>query len=143
MFKVKYMEHRKNLGFGLVALLAFVQGVLRTYFGLVSTGVLGAAAHDQLMTCIDVPVNNEMAVIAAPFLLLGVLGIAATVGLVMRTQWGYYGTMIVSAATIVYDLWAAVAIQSSAVFGMFVPVILIVYLVMRRSAFGTSSAVRA
>lgn len=137
------MEHRKNLGFGLVALLAFVQGVLRTYFGFVSAGALGTTAHAQLMTCFDAPVNNEMIVIAAPFLLLGVLGLAATAGLVMRTQWGYYGTMIVSAATIVYDLWAAVAIQASAVFGMVVPVILIVYLVMRKDAFGTSSAVRA
>ncbi len=137
------MRSKKNLGFYLVALLAFVQGALRTYFGFASAGVLGATAHDQLMSCIDVPVSNEMMVIAAPFLLLGVLGIATTGGLVMRTRWGYYGTLIISVATIIYDLWAAMAIQSSAVFGMFVPVILMAYLMMRGGAFRDSSAVRA
>jgi hypothetical protein len=137
------MELRTNLGMKIVVLLSLVQGILRTYFGMAGMGAFGLAAKDQVMNLIETPVSNEMLIIAAPFLLLGVFGLAATAGLMMRRPWGIYGTVIVSVATIVYDMWAAVAIQSSAVFGLVVPVICIVYLVARKDAFKASRAVRA
>jgi hypothetical protein len=137
------MTIRQKLGMDAVTLLAFVQGVLRTYFGLAGAGMLGAASRDQVMSLIDTPVANELVVIAAPFLLLGVLGIAATVGLALRRPWGLYSTVIVSLATIAYDLWAILEIQSSALIGLVVPAICIAYLVMRRDAFRSSAAVSA
>jgi hypothetical protein len=132
-FKVKYMELRHNLGMKIVVLLAFVQGAMRTYFGLAGADVLGTSAKDLLMSCFDVPIANVMLMIAIPFFLLGISGIAATVGLAMNKRWGIYGTLAVSVATIAYDMWAAIEIQSSAVFGMIAPVIIIVYLVLRGS----------
>lgn len=127
----------------IVVLLAFAQGVLRTYFGFAYAGVLGIAAKEQAMSLIETPVSNEMLVIAAPFLLLGVLGLATTAGLAMRKPWGAYGTLIVSTATIAYDLWAFATIQCSAMIGLIVPVICILYLIFRRDVYRSARAVRA
>jgi hypothetical protein len=137
------MELRNNLGNGLVALLALVQGGLRTCFGLASAGGLGVAARDQVMSMIDTPVSNETMVIAAPFLLLGALGLASAIGLIAHRPWGVYGTVAVSLATIAYDMWATLAIQPSAVMGFVVPVICIAHLAMKRNADPRSRAVRA
>lgn len=137
------MELRTNLGMKLVVLLSLIQGALRTYFGIAGAGVLGTTAKDQVMSLIETPVSNEMLMIAAPFLLLGVFGLAATAGLVMRKPIGIYSTVIVSVATILYDVYAVLAIQPSAVIGLVVPVICIVYLAVRKDAFQVSRAVRA
>jgi uncharacterized membrane protein len=137
------MELRNNLGTIIVAFLALVQGALRTYFGLAGAGALGVAARDQVMALIDTPVSNEMLMIAAPFLLLGVLGLAATVGLGARQRWAVPATLMVSAATIIYDLWAVATVQSSALIGLVVPVITIAFLVLRKDAFRSAKAVRA
>ncbi len=137
------MELRTNLGMKLVVLLSLIQGVLRTYFGLAGMGTFGIAAKDQVMALVETPVSNEMLMIAAPFLLLGLFGLAATAGLVMKRPSGIYATMIVSVATILYDAWAVLAIQSSAVIGLVVPVTCIVYLAVRKDAFQARKAVRA
>ncbi|MDW5562224.1 MAG: hypothetical protein SA339_03285 [Methanomassiliicoccus sp.] len=137
------MQLRNNIALSLIALLAFVQGALRTYFGLAGAGLLGTAAKDQVMSLIETPVSNELMVIALPFLLLGAVGLVANTGLVMSRPWGRHSTMIISIATIAYDLWAAATIQTSAILGMFVPLILMFYLTMRRNAFRADGTVKA
>jgi hypothetical protein len=50
---------------------------------------------------------------------------------------------MVSAATIIYDLWAVATVQSSALIGLVVPVIIIAFLVLRKDSFRSAKAVRA
>ncbi|MBI0582952.1 MAG: hypothetical protein ISF22_01860 [Methanomassiliicoccus sp.] len=137
------MEHISKFGIGAVAFLGAVQAALRTYFGLSGAGLLGAAARDQVLALIETPVSNEMLVIIAPFLILGLAGAAATASLAMGRQWGVQATVAVSVATIVYDMYAALTVQSSAVIGLVVPVITITYLAIKRSEALRTAGARA
>jgi uncharacterized membrane protein (DUF2068 family) len=69
------------------------------------------------------------------FLVIGVLGIITSMGIWMMRVWGFWGTMLLSAGTIAFDIWAAVAVQSSAVLGLVLPVLFISYLYARREKF--------
>lgn len=135
------MVKKIELGIAAMVIIGAVQAVIRTYFGLGAAGFLGLAMKDTVMGMIENPIGNETMVITVPFLLLGILGSVAVVGLVLQRPWGYYGTMVVSVMTITYDLWAAVSIQSSALIGMMVPTVMLTYLMLRKERYVTSWAV--
>ena len=59
------------------------------------------------------------------FLLLGILGLAAAIGLFLQKKWGYWFTVFVFIATLLFDLWS-LTIQSSAVLGFIVPILSLV-----------------
>jgi putative exporter of polyketide antibiotics len=69
------------------------------------------------------------------FLFLGLSGIVLTYGLMTGKKWGYTGTIGISALTIVFDVWAIIAVQPTALLGLILPTVFIVYLVMRRNEF--------
>jgi len=50
-------------------------------------------------------------------------------------RWGYWGAILVSIYIIVFDVWASVAVQSTAAMGLVVPALLILYLYSKRSPF--------
>jgi len=69
------------------------------------------------------------------FLFLGLSGVVLTYGLLIGKRWGYAGTIGISAFTIVFDVWAMIAVQPTALLGLVLPAVFIVYLVMRRNEF--------
>jgi hypothetical protein len=135
------MAKKFEKGIMAMVMLGAVQAALRTFLGLGAAGMFGTAMKDQILGMVVVPVNDI--VIVAPFLLLGLLGAAATIGLVLWKPWGYYSTLMVSVATIAYDIWATVAIQSSAAIGLLVPVLTLIFLTIRKERFVASWAVSA
>jgi len=66
---------------------------------------------------------------------LGIGGLIALPALLLLSRWGYWGTIIVSVATIVFDLWATFAVFWTALAGVFVPALLLLYLVPKQSQF--------
>ncbi|OPY32480.1 MAG: hypothetical protein A4E32_01061 [Methanomassiliicoccales archaeon PtaU1.Bin124] len=112
----------------IVCLLAAVQSALR----LALAGVIfdsGFPATEKVVA------SDVQAYILAMFVALGVLGFLFTYLLYRRTSYGYYGTIVLSAVTIVFDVWAIYAIQPTPVLGIVLPVGFIVYLVLRRKDF--------
>jgi len=112
-----------------IILLSCVQAALRIFFAVGLTGSLGAETQQQIMNMVDSPLEDWTATITLPFFVLGVSGAVAAGGLLLNRGWGVYGTAAVSLATIAYDLWAALAIQPSALFGMVVPMAFLIYAV--------------
>jgi len=68
-------------------------------------------------------------------MVLGIAGLIALPSLILLSRWGYWGTLVVSAATIIFDLWAIFAILWTALAGVFVPTLLLLYLVPKQSQF--------
>jgi len=114
-----------------VALLAMAQSALRFFSALGTTGALGSDIEAQLTTLLENPVGDPLLILTLPFLLLGAFGIITAIGLLAGKRWGVYGTIALSAVTIIYDAWAMAAIQCTAVMGMVLPAIFIGYLVFR------------
>jgi uncharacterized membrane protein len=119
-------------GFNIVTSLAFLLAILRFYFGLGGAGLFGTATMNDIMAMIDNPVTNGFVSIVLPFLLLGVTGMIAAIGMMKHQDWGYLLTIIVCVGTVAYDAWAAVAIQTSAIMGMVIPVVLLAYIGLER-----------
>jgi uncharacterized membrane protein (DUF2068 family) len=85
---------------------------------------------------LDEPVSDElMLFINAMFYLLGLFGLLTAYGLWTEKRWGYLGTLVLSAVTIVFDVWAIVTVQSSAAMGILLPALFIVYLLLVRRDF--------
>jgi hypothetical protein len=114
---------------GVLILLSCVQAALRLLFAVGLTGSLGAETQQQIMDMVDGPLADWAATITLPFFVLGISGAVAAAGLLLNRGWGLYGTAVVSLATITYDLWAAFAIQTSALFGVVIPMAFLVYVV--------------
>lgn len=68
-------------------------------------------------------------------LAIGVLGLAGVAGLYRTRRWGYWTTVALSAYTIAFDGWSAVAVQASAAMGIIPPVLIMAYLYASRSMF--------
>jgi hypothetical protein len=71
------------------------------------------------------------------FVVIGAVGVLTTYGLWKGTRWGYVGTIGLSVATIVFDIWGIVAVQPTALMGIVLPVVFIAYLLWNRASFGT------
>ncbi len=121
-------------GRGALILLSGVQAALRLFFAASMTGVLGADLQQQVMGMVEGHVADWTMIMTLPFLLLGALGAVSTAAFASRRTWGDNGIMLISAATMAYDLWAALAVQPSAVIGLVLPVASIVYMVRSRRA---------
>jgi len=100
-------------------------------FGRLSFAVLGTPTG--MRQFLDVPISdNTSIVLFIMFLLLGVLGFIAAFCLLARRKWGFWGTIFVSAATIIFDIWG-LTIQFTAAIGLIVPLISILYLYPKKS----------
>jgi len=58
------------------------------------------------------------AVVIYSFLAIGILGLVFLPGVYMHRPWGLWGTLAISAYTVVFDLWAFALVQSSAIAGI-------------------------
>lgn len=122
-FFVSKLKVPKSKGIIIICLLAALQGVARIIIPI----MLSAGSGPVLET----PVSDEvMAFINGMFLALGGLGFLTAFGLWTGRRWGYTGTIALSLLTIVFDVWAVLAVQWSAAMGLVLPVVFIAYLAL-------------
>ncbi len=122
------MQLPKRKGLMIVCVLAVIQSIARFAIPLSLSAMDGAV--------LDKPVSDElMMFINAMFYLLGLFGFITAFGLWTQKRWGYLGTLVLSAVTIVFDVWAIVTVQSSAAMGIVLPALFIAYLLMIRRDF--------
>lgn len=121
-----YLPKRKGLI--IVCMLAVIQSIARFAILLLLSTMDGPVLDD--------PVSDElMLFINGMFYLLGAFGFVTTFGLWTGKRWSYLGTLVLSAATIVFDVWAMVTVQLSAAMGIVLPAIFIAYLLIVRRDF--------
>ena len=115
---------------GIVAasVLSGLQSVLRLYFFYLGiTGGIG----DFLTTPVS---QGTLQFINSVFLILGIAGVVATLGLLMGRRWGLWGAIMVLVSTVVFDVWGF-KIQSTAAMGVVMPVLAMILLYRGRSRF--------
>lgn len=69
------------------------------------------------------------------FLAIGVAGLLLLPGVYLHRPWGFWGTVVVSAYTIIFDLWALAAVQASAGAGVVPAAAIAGYLLLARRDF--------
>jgi len=122
------MNLPKRKGLIIVCLLAVIQSIARFAIPLSLSTMDGPV--------LDNPVSDEiMMFINGMFYLIGALGFVTAFGLWTQKRWGYLGTLVLSAATIVFDVWAIVTVQSSAAMGIVLPALFMIYLLLIRRDF--------
>jgi hypothetical protein len=121
------MVHEK--AFGMVVFVGFLwvlQSVGRIAFAAIGSP-LGMGQF------LDAPISDATSIVLfVMFLFLGVFGLIAAFGLLTRRKWGFWSTMLVSVATIAFDIWG-LTIQSTAAIGFIIPVISILTLLSKKS----------
>jgi hypothetical protein len=109
-------------GYRGLSVLNLLSGVLRVYFAYLGT----TEAIKDFLTVTVSPAT--MAIINVVFLLLGVGGFIASIGMFMKASWSIKVMVLVSLVTILFDIWGY-TIQFTAALGVVVPVItlLVIY----------------
>ena len=120
----------RTRGVTLVAALSVLQSLFRLVFYYM--GVTGAELLDVEVA------GSAMRLINAMFLLIGVAGVISAFGIYRMKRWGYWGTILLSVATIIFDVWG-LTIQLTAAMGLVLPAAFIVYLYLRRGLFLSSA----
>jgi hypothetical protein len=120
------LGNTKNTGsgkraFAAASALSGLQSLLRFYFFYLGfTGGIG-----EFLTS---PVSQgTLQFINSVFLVLGIAGMVATLGLFMEKRWGLGCSFIVLVSTVVFDAWGS-RIQSTAVMGVVMPVLSLIIL---------------
>jgi uncharacterized membrane protein (DUF2068 family) len=109
-----------------VVALYVLQSLFRLVFFYMS--VTGAELLEVEMTVSAMQLVNMM------FLLIGVAGMITAFGLYQMKRWGYWGTILLSVVTIIFDIWG-LTIQFTAAMGLVLPVTFIAYLYPNRELF--------
>ncbi len=78
--------------------------------------------------------GSTMQLLNVMFLLIGVAGLITAFGIYRMKRWGYWGTILVSVVTIIFDIWG-LTIQFTAAMGLVIPVAFIAYLYFNRGLF--------
>jgi lysylphosphatidylglycerol synthetase-like protein (DUF2156 family) len=94
---------------------------------------MGTYGRIQLIT--PPPPNLVMQFINQFSLALGLAGLLVIPGLLSSKTWGYWSTLTLGILTIVFDMWAFLTTAQTAAAGIFIPAILILYLVPRHASF--------
>jgi len=109
-----------------VGFLWVLQSVGRVAFAVVGT----PAGMGQFL---DAPISDATSIVLfVMFLFLGVFGLIAAFGLLTRRKWGFWNIMVISIATIAFDIWG-LTIQFTAIIGFIVPAISILTLYPEKS----------
>ena len=101
---------RKRISLVLVVVFAALY-----YIGRVAIFYSGATGNMEYEQPQSVLVEN---VVSYSFLAIGVIGLLMLPGVFFYKQCGFWGTIAVSAYTIVFDIWAFLLVQSSAAIGI-------------------------
>lgn len=106
-------------GLIIITILWALNSLLRILFG-----EMGATGTQLL----DVEVSNSvMDIINIMCLILGAVGLVATVGFWRMKKWGLYGVLVIRFLTILFDAWGC-SIQFTASMEFIVPTLAIVYM---------------
>lgn len=115
-----------------ICLLAVLQSLMR--FAIAGSILMGNI--DAWDEALQTPISAEMMLaLNIIFLLLGAFGIIFAAGLWTKKRWGLSGTIALSIATIIFDVWAILEFQPTAVMGLFLPVIFIAYLLWTKEEY--------
>ncbi|MBX5328713.1 MAG: hypothetical protein QHH18_05695 [Candidatus Bathyarchaeota archaeon] len=113
-------------GIILVGVLWLLQSVGRLSFAFVGT-------PEGMGKFLDVPISPTTSqILFVMFLFLGVCGIIAAFGVLAKQKWGFWAIIMVSIATVAFDIWG-ITLQYTAALGLIVPVISIFYLYLKKS----------
>lgn len=113
-------------GIILISVLWLLQSLGRLFFAILGT-------PERMGQFLDVSISYTTSrIMFLMFLLLGMSGLIAAFGLWRRQKWGFWGTIAVSIATIVFDIWG-ITVQYSAALGFVVPALSILHLYPKRS----------
>jgi uncharacterized membrane protein (DUF2068 family) len=122
----KKISKKRSFSFILIFLLWTLNSYLRINFG-----ILNITEGSML----DVPVSLIVfQFIIVMFFILGVNGFITSLGLWQMKKWGFKGVILVSIATILFDIWGF-TIQFTAALGFFVPGIVLIYLYRNKLRF--------
>lgn len=122
----KKISKKRSFSFILIFLLWTLNSYLRIYFG-----ILNITEGSMLDVSVS-PIVLQFIVVM--FFILGVNGFITTLGLWQMKKWGFNGVILVSIATIIFDIWG-VTIQFTAALGFFVPGIVLIYLYRNKPRF--------
>ncbi|MFX0092655.1 MAG: hypothetical protein ACFFBD_12905 [Candidatus Hodarchaeota archaeon] len=122
------MSNVRNKGIILVTILMGLQSIIRLIF----TGIFVFGDIQQFLTVEVSPTILLLGV--SMFFALGVTGLILCYGLWKTTAWGFWGTILHSVITILFDIWG-ITIQYTAFAGFPIPIILLIYLFLNRLEF--------
>ena len=116
----------RTRGIVLVVVLSVLQSIFRLIFFYI--GMTGAELIE-----VEIAISTQQ-IINILFLFIGVIGLITAFGLYQMKSWGYGGTILLSVATIIFDIWG-LTIQFTAAMGIILPAIFIAYLYTKRTLF--------
>ena len=122
----KKISKKRSFSFILIFLLWTLNSYLRIYFG-----ILNITEGSMLDVSVS-PIVFQFIIVM--FFILGVNGFITSFGLWQMKNWGFKGVILVSIATILFDIWG-ITIQFTAALGFFVPGIVLIYLYNNKSRF--------
>ena len=122
----KKISKKRSFSFILIFLLWTLNSYLRIYFG-----ILNITEGSMLDVSVS-PIVFQFIIVM--FFILGVNGFITSLGLWQIKKWGFKGVILVSIATILFDIWGF-TIQFTAALGFFVPGIVLIYLYSNKSRF--------
>ena len=105
-----------SLGYRGILVLNLLLGAFRIYFAYLGT----TETIKEFLTVAVSP--TTMTIINGMFLLLGVGGLIASIGMFLKASWSRNAIILVSLGNILFDAWGY-TIQSTAALGVVVPVI--------------------
>jgi uncharacterized membrane protein (DUF2068 family) len=117
---------KKPFSFFLIFLLWILNSYLRIYFGIINI------TEGSMLDVTVSPIVFQFIIVM--FFILGINGFITTLGLWQMKKWGFKGVILVSIATIIFDIWG-ITIQFTAALGFFVPGIVLIYLYNNKSRF--------
>lgn len=123
--EIKSSEVRMR-GIVIVTILSVLQSIFRFVFFYL--GMTGAALLEVEIA------SSTQQIIMIIFLLIGVSGLITAFGLYQMRNGGYWGTVLLSAFIIIFDIWG-LTIQQTAAMGFILPVISLLILLRIRNKF--------
>jgi hypothetical protein len=117
------MERKKALLLLVVLFAAFYYAARVAIFYMSTTGSMQFEEEQS---------DLVEAVVAYSFLAIGVAGFVFLPGVYLRKPWGFWGTIAVGLYTIAFDVWALLAVQSSAGAGIVPAAVVTGYLLLSR-----------
>ena len=117
----------KPKGLTIISLLALLQSMLMiAFFYIMLFG-------EVELIKINIP-TSMFQIIGSIFIILGLGGLISAYGLWQLEKWCYWGIILTSISTIIFDLWG-LTIQYMAIIGLVLPIILLAYILPRRRNF--------
>lgn len=115
--------------------LVIAIGILGGLEALIRVVFYYEAVYGGVSLLQPMPPASTMNIVNPIELALGIAGLVAVSGLLLMTGWGYWGTIVVSILTIVFDGVSSVAISYTALAGLVLPIIFLVALLRRRAEY--------